>query len=68
MSETITKIVFIVALYVSFLFSGIFEEKLYKGNYVDSNNKKLKYSSPLLAIFLNNLVSFIISGAILMTR
>jgi len=56
------KIFYIIGLYVSFVISGIFEEKLYKGTYVDEkNNKKYKFDQPMLALFLNGLISYLIA-------
>lgn len=62
-SDFLSKAIFIIALYVSFLFSGIFEEKLYKGVYVSDQDekKKIKFSHPSIAILLNSLISFTIS-------
>ena len=65
-NETLLKIFFIIGLYVSFLFSGIYEEKLYKGNYYNED-KKLKFQHPLLAIFINSFISFIVSNIVLFT-
>jgi hypothetical protein len=66
-NELLTKLFFIVSLYVSFLFSGIFEEKMYKGTYVNANNpdQKIKFTHPLLAIFFNSAISLVISGIVL---
>jgi hypothetical protein len=63
-NETLTKIFFIIALYVAFLFSGIFEEKLYKGSYFSHSDpsKKIKFSHPVIAIFTNSVISFIIAS------
>jgi hypothetical protein len=62
-SEVLTKIFFIIALYVSFLFSGIFEEKLYKGKYVSDvdSNKTVKFAHPTIAIMVNSIISCVIS-------
>jgi hypothetical protein len=62
-SEVLTKIFFIIALYISFLFSGIFEEKLYKGKYTsDSNpNKSVKFAHPTIAILVNSIIAYVIS-------
>ena len=66
-SEIFTKIFFIIGLYVSFLFSGIFEEKLYKGSYFSDSDPsiKIKFSHSLIAIFANSVIAAIISGGIL---
>jgi hypothetical protein len=64
-SELFTKIFYICALYTSFLVSGVFEEKLYKGSYLDSENKKLKFTHPVLAIFFNSFISLVISSIVL---
>ncbi len=57
------KIFYIIGLYFSFVISGIFEEKLYKATYVDEkNNKKFKFDQPMLALFINGLISYLISG------
>jgi hypothetical protein len=66
-NDVIIKVFFIVGLYASFLFSGIYEEKLYKGNYFNLEDppKKLKFGHPLLAIFINSLISYILSEIIL---
>lgn len=53
------KIFYIVGLYVSFVISGIFEEKLYKGTYHDSKNNKFRFDQPMLALFLNGLISYL---------
>jgi hypothetical protein len=68
-SETLTKILFIIALYVSFLFSGIFEEKLYKGTYVSDKDpsQSIKFKHPLIAIFFNSVISYLISTIALAT-
>ncbi len=55
------KVFYIVGLYISFVISGIFEEKLYKGNYVDNKNNKFRFDQPMLALFLNGLISYLIS-------
>lgn len=55
------KIFYIVGLYVSFVISGIFEEKLYKGTYTDNKNGKFKFDQPMLALFLNGLISYCIA-------
>lgn len=62
-SETLLKIFFIIGLYVSFLFSGIFEEKLYKGKYVSDKDPSIsiKFNHPLIAIFANSIIALIIS-------
>ena len=44
----LTKAFYIIALYALFLFSGIFEEKLYKNTYTEN---KIKFKHPLFAIF-----------------
>jgi hypothetical protein len=62
-----TKIFFIVGLYVSFLFSGIFEEKLYKTIYSSENTPKIKFSHPIIAILLNSFISLVISSGFLLT-
>lgn len=66
-NDAILKVLFIVGLYASFLFSGIYEEKLYKENYYSINNpqKKIKFQNALLAIFINSLISYIVSNIIL---
>lgn len=61
-SELFTKVLYIALLYVSFLFSGYLEETLYKGQY-DLKGKKSRFTDPLIAIFLNSLISFLISSA-----
>jgi hypothetical protein len=68
-SDVFMKVFFIVGLYVSFLFSGIYEEKLYKGNYYNQDDPtlKIKFQHPLLAIFVNSLISCIVSNIILLT-
>lgn len=68
-SDFLTKMFYIVALYLSFLFSGILEEKLYKGKFVSDSDpdKKIKFSHPTIAIFLNSLFSYIISSIALST-
>jgi hypothetical protein len=62
-SEVLTKIFFIIALYISFLFSGIFEEKLYKGKYTSDSNPKVsvKFSHPTIAILVNSIIAWVIS-------
>lgn len=55
------KVFYIVGLYISFVISGIFEEKLYKGTYVDKKNNKFRFDQPMLALFLNGLISYLIS-------
>jgi len=55
------KIFYIVGLYISFVISGIFEEKLYKGTYTDSQKFKFKFDQPMLALFLNGLISYLIA-------
>lgn len=52
----------ISGLYISFIISGVFEEKLYKGKYTDSNGIHYKFSQPSLALFLTSLLSFLISA------
>lgn len=62
------KVFFIVALYSSFVFSGVYEEKLYKGTYSPSNESpdmKIKFSHPLLAILCNSIVAYAISALVL---
>jgi hypothetical protein len=68
-NDVFMKVFFIVGLYASFLFSGIYEEKLYKGNYYNQDDPtvKIKFQHPLLAIFVNSLISCIISNIILLT-
>jgi len=68
-SDVFMKIFFIVGLYASFLFSGIYEEKLYKGNYYNQDDPtlRIKFKHPLLAIFVNSLISCIVSNIILLT-
>lgn len=66
-SELFTKLFYIAALYASFLFSGIFEEKLYKGAYTSDKDpsKKIRFSHSSVAILLNSIISFIISSVAL---
>jgi hypothetical protein len=63
----LTVLFYIVALYISFLCSGVFEEKLYKGTYISDSagGNKIKFSHPLLAILCNSFVAYIISSAVL---
>lgn len=66
-SELLTKVLLITGLYISFVVSGVFEETLYKGDYYSDNDKKIKFSHPLLAIFLNSVISYFLAEAFLLT-
>jgi len=55
------KLFYIIGLYISFVISGIFEEKLYKGTYLDKDNSKFKFDQPMLALFLNGVISYFIA-------
>lgn len=59
------KIFIIVGLYVSFVISGIFEERLYKGTFTDKNNKKFRFELPMIALFLNGIISYLIASYVL---
>lgn len=59
------KIFIILGLYISFVISGIFEERLYKGFFIDKNNKKFRFELPMLALFLNGLISYLIASFVL---
>lgn len=67
-SGFLLKIFYTIGLYLAFLVSGIFEEKLYKTTYLDQNNNKIKFNSPTLAIFLISIVSLIIARIMLWTK
>lgn len=58
--EFLMKIFLILGLYVCFIFSGIYEEKLYKTNYsVDSLS--IKFNNPSIAILANSLIAYLIA-------
>lgn len=61
LKSLLLKIFYIMGVYISFVISGVFEEKLYKGTYVDSNNKKFRFDQANLALFLNGIISYFIS-------
>jgi hypothetical protein len=65
-SEFVTKIFYIISLYVCFVFSGIFEEKLYKTNYI-IGTEKVKFHHPSLAIMANSIIASFIANIVLMT-
>jgi hypothetical protein len=65
-SKTIAvKIFIILGIYVSFIISGIFEERLYKGHFLDKNGKKFRFDLAVIALFLNGLISYLISWYVL---
>ena len=66
-SSILSMILLISGLYVSFVISGIYEEKLYKGKYSDSKGGQYKFSQPSLALFATSLLSFIIAAVALST-
>ena len=66
-NNILSMVILISGLYVSFVISGIYEEKLYKGKYTDSEGKSFKFSQPSLALFLTSVLSFIISVIALKT-
>jgi H+/Cl- antiporter ClcA len=57
----VTILVFICGLYASFVVSGVYEEKLYKGKYADG----LRFVHPPLALFVISLISLFISQSVL---
>ena len=59
------KIFIILGLYISFVISGIFEERLYKGTFTDKNNKKFRFELPMIVLFLNGLMSYLIAYFVL---
>ena len=59
------KIFIILGLYVSFVISGIFEERLYKGTFTDKNDKKFRFELPMIALLLNGIMSYAISSFVL---
>jgi hypothetical protein len=65
-SKTIgMKIFIILGIYVSFIISGVFEERLYKGHFLDKNGNKFRFDLPIIALFLNGLISYLISCYVL---
>jgi hypothetical protein len=63
-NEMLTMLIYIVGLYVSFLVSGIFEEKIYKNKYDEG---KLAFTHPALALMLISAMSLMISQGMLFT-
>lgn len=60
------KIFFIIGLYVMYLVSGVYEEKLYKGTYTDSSkSSEVRFEHPLVAIMINSIVCYFISSLFL---
>jgi hypothetical protein len=59
-------IFFISGLYVSFVVSGVFEEKLYKTKYLDGK-LEYKFAQPSFALFFISLISLSISLIMLKT-
>lgn len=59
------KIFIIIGLYVSFVVSGVFEERLYKGFFTDRNNKKFRFEMPMICLFFNGLISYLFSSFVL---
>jgi len=62
----VSMIFFISGLYVSFVLSGVFEEKLYKTKYFDGK-QEFKFTQPSFAIFFISLFSLTISLVMLKT-
>jgi hypothetical protein len=65
-SEFVTKMFYIISLYICFVFSGIFEEKLYKTNYT-LGSEKVKFHHPSIAIMANSIIATFIAQIVLMT-
>lgn len=65
-SGGIEKVLYMIGLYVSFLFSGIYEEKLYKNEYLDEETgKTFKFKYSILAIMFNSILGYLFSSVML---
>ena len=63
--SSITKMIYIILLYIFYLFGGLFNEKLTKTEYeyIDENNNKkiFKFKYPSISLCLPSILSFCVS-------
>ena len=59
--ELAFKIFYLFGVYVSFLISGVYQEKLYKFKFTDEFNNKKLFNQPMITLLINGLISFIIA-------
>lgn len=63
--ELVFKLFCIFGVYVSFVISGVFEEKLYKSTFDDENDKKIRFNQPVVALLINGVISYILAEMLL---
>jgi hypothetical protein len=66
-SDYLVKVLYIAGLYGAFVFSGVYEESLYKGKFTNDQGQTTKFKHPMLAIFMVSFLSYALSSLMLLT-